>query len=57
MGMSVHNAHPAQSARAAKARATVARIRVLDRLFLGGCIATYLVLMAAVVAALKAYGL
>jgi hypothetical protein len=53
MGMSVHthSAHPT------RARATVARIRVLDRLFLGGCIATYLVLMAAVVAALKAYGL
>lgn len=54
--MSVHNAHPTQSAQRVP-RATVARIRVLDRLFLGGCIATYLVLMAAVVAALKAYGL
>jgi hypothetical protein len=53
MGMSVHNAHPAP----ARARATVARIRVLDRLFLGGCIATYLVLLGAVIAALKAYGL
>jgi hypothetical protein len=52
--MSVHNAHPAHQT---KARASVARIRVLDRLFLGGCIATYLVLLAAVVAALKAYGL
>ncbi len=29
---------------------------MLDRLFLGGCVATYLVLLAAVVAALKAYG-
>ena len=53
--MSVHNAHPAHQP--PRARATVARIRVLDRLFLGGCIATYLVLLAAVVAALKAYGL
>ena len=49
--MSIHNAHQTRG------RATVARIRVLDRLFLGGCIATYLVLMAAVVAALRAYGL
>jgi hypothetical protein len=49
--MSTHNAHPARP------RATAARIRVLDRLFLGGCVATYAVLMAAVVAALKAYGL
>jgi hypothetical protein len=38
-------------------RAAVARARVLDRLFLGGCIATYVVLMVAVVAALKAYGI
>jgi hypothetical protein len=52
--MSIHNAHPAHSA---KGRATVARIRVLDRLFLGGCVATYLVLLGAVVAALKSYGL
>jgi hypothetical protein len=57
MGMSVRNAHPAQNAHPARGRATVARIRVLDRLFLGGCIATYLVLLAAVVAALRAYGL
>jgi len=38
-------------------RAAVARARMLDRLFLGGCIATYIVLMVAVVAALKAYGI
>jgi len=38
-------------------RPAVARARVLDRLFLGGCIATYLVLMVAVVAALRAYGI
>jgi hypothetical protein len=38
-------------------RAAIARARVLDRLFLGGCIATYLVLMVAVVAALRAYGI
>jgi len=41
----------------ANLRPAVARTRVLDRLFLGGCIATYLVLMVAVVAALKAYGI
>jgi hypothetical protein len=57
MGMSARNAHPAHNAQPARGRATVARVRVLDRLFLGGCIATYLVLLAAVVAALRAYGL
>jgi hypothetical protein len=46
-----------RNGRPAHLRAAVARARVLDRLFLGGCIATYLVLMAAVVAALKAYGI
>ena len=34
-----------------------ARTRMLDRLFLGGCVSTYLVLLAAVVVALRAYGL
>ena len=48
--------HQAQSGHQARGR-VVARIRVLDRLFLGGCVATYLVLMAAVVAALKVYAL
>ena len=41
--MSIHRPRPA-------------RTRLADRLFLGGCIATYLVLLLAVVAALKAYG-
>ena len=54
--MSVHNAHPAQSAHPGKARATVARIRVLDRLFLGGCTATYVILIGAVIFALRYYG-
>ena len=50
------NAHQTQTGHQARGR-VVARIRVLDRLFLGGCVATYLVLMAAVVAALKVYAL
>jgi hypothetical protein len=56
--MSVHNAQSARNAHSAhQARGrTAARLRVLDRLFLGGCIATYVVLMGAVVVALKAYG-
>ena len=48
--------HRAPSGHQVRGR-VVARIRVLDRLFLGGCVATYLVLMAAVVAALKVYAL
>lgn len=47
--MSVRNARPAKGR-------TAIRAQVLDRVFLGGCIATYLVLMIAVVAALQAYG-
>jgi hypothetical protein len=46
-----------RNARPAHLRAALARTRLLDRLFLGGCIATYLVLIAAVVAALRAYGI
>ena len=49
--MSDRNGHQAHL------RAAVVRARMLDRLFLGGCIATYVVLMVAVVAALKAYGI
>jgi hypothetical protein len=49
--MSVHPAH----ARAPTLR-TAARPRWLDRLFLGGCTAAYVVLMGAVLVALRAYG-
>jgi hypothetical protein len=45
--------HPAQ-ARAPARRG--ARPRWLDRLFLGGCTAAYVVLMGAVLVALRAYG-
>ena len=48
--MSDRNARPARS------RAAAARTRMLDRLFLGGCISTYLVLLAALAVALRAYG-
>jgi hypothetical protein len=47
----------AANLRPANLRLAVARTRVLDRLFLGGCIATYVVLIAAVVVALRAYGI
>jgi hypothetical protein len=46
-----------RNARSARPRDAAARTRMLDRLFLGGCISTYLVLLAAVVVALRAYGL
>jgi hypothetical protein len=36
--------------------AATARVRIADRLFLGGCTVAYLTLMAIVVAALKLYG-
>ncbi len=39
----------------ARRRRGIVRARVLDRVFLGCCIATYLVLMVAVIAALRAY--
>jgi hypothetical protein len=45
--MAIHNSRP---------RATAARARIADRLFIGGCAAAYLMLVAAVVAALKLYG-
>ena len=48
--MSVHPAH----ARAPGPRA--AGPRWLDRLFLGGCTAAYVVLIGAVLVALRAYG-
>jgi hypothetical protein len=44
-----------RNARSAPPRDAAARARMLDRLFLGGCISTYLVLLAAVVVALRAY--
>jgi hypothetical protein len=40
-----HNARPARS-----------RSRLAERLFIGGCTATYVVLLIAVIAALRAYG-
>ena len=44
--MRSHNARPAPAARS----------RLADRLFLGGCTATYVILMIAVVIALRTYG-
>ena len=39
-----------------KTRSAPQRARLLDRVFLGVCTATYVVLIAAVIAALKTYG-
>jgi hypothetical protein len=51
--MSVHNA----AAPRATSRASIAaRRRMLDRLFLVGCTATYVVLIGAVIFALRYYG-
>jgi hypothetical protein len=37
-------------------RRSPSRSRLADRLFVGGCTATYVILMIAVVAALRTYG-
>jgi hypothetical protein len=51
--MSVHNA---AVPRATAQRSIAARRRLFDRLFLGGCTATYVVLIGAVILALRFYG-
>jgi hypothetical protein len=51
--MSVQNA-PAGAATRRKALAS--RRRLLDRVFLGGCTATYVILIGAVIVALRFYG-
>jgi len=50
--MLVHNA---AAPRATARRSVAARRRMLDRLFLGGCTATYVVLIGAVIIALRVY--
>ena len=51
--MSAQNATaPSATAR----RALTSRRRMFDRLFLGGCTATYVILIGAVIAALRFYG-
>jgi hypothetical protein len=42
--------------RSQNARPAPARGRLADRLFVGGCTATYVILMIAVVVALRTYG-
>jgi hypothetical protein len=42
--------------RSQNARPAPARSRLADRLFVGGCTATYVILMIAVVVALRTYG-
>jgi len=42
--------------RSHNARPTPARSRLVDRLFVGGCTATYVILLATVVVALRTYG-
>ena len=42
--------------RSHNARSSPARSRLAERLFIGGCTATYVILLIAVIAALRAYG-
>jgi hypothetical protein len=47
---------PAPAGGATRRRALASRRRLFDRLFLGGCTATYVILIGAVIAALRFYG-
>ena len=47
---------PAPAAAATRRRTLASRRRLFDRLFLGGCTATYVVLIGAVIVALRYYG-
>jgi hypothetical protein len=47
---------PAPAGAATRRRSLASRRRLLDRVFLGGCTATYVILIGAVIAALRFYG-